>query len=83
MVFALKIETVPRRSEAGPRCPHCGSGTRLYGIEGHGIVDDYRVLTFVCPQCDSVHTDLATLRRAKPAPVAWDAKATAKREGHD
>jgi hypothetical protein len=82
MVFALKIETVPRQSEAGPRCPHCGSGTRLYGIEGHGIVNDCRVLTYVCPQCDSVHADLAILRDAKRVSV-WYAKTTAKREGYD
>jgi hypothetical protein len=83
MVFALEIETVPRQSESGPRCPHCSSGTRLYGIEGHEIVNDCRVLTYVCPQCDSVHADLAMFRRAECVPVAWDAKTTAKREGYD
>jgi Zn finger protein HypA/HybF involved in hydrogenase expression len=37
-----------------PKCAKCGAKTNLFGVEA--INSKHELLTFVCPQCQSVET---------------------------
>jgi DNA-directed RNA polymerase subunit RPC12/RpoP len=53
---------LPNRGPGGPKCPHCGAKTRLFGIEPHPDIERTELLTYVCVQCDGVQTKITQVR---------------------
>jgi hypothetical protein len=55
----LSIQIRPRHPPTdGPACHHCGSPTRLFGLEPHPTVDRTDLRTYVCEACGEVQTEI-------------------------
>lgn len=46
---------------ACPNCERCGAEVRLFGIETHPTVERTELRTYVCGQCDAIHTESVPL----------------------
>jgi hypothetical protein len=55
----LSLELIASDRIEGAVCRRCGATTRLFATEDHPVLDNWSVLTFVCPSCDGVQAALA------------------------
>jgi hypothetical protein len=59
---------IKTRQRSDPQCSNCGGAMRLFGIEAHPTVERADLLTYVCPCCDEVQTEIVPLPNNKVVP---------------
>jgi hypothetical protein len=41
-----------------PTCTNCNVTMRLFGVEDHSIIKRAKLLTYFCPRCEAVGTEI-------------------------
>jgi Zn finger protein HypA/HybF involved in hydrogenase expression len=54
----LEIEIYGSIHQEGPDCRVCGATTRLCGTESHSVVNTLRLVTYICPACETHRVEM-------------------------